>query len=480
MNPKQWQKIKSLFDAAQELEPENARNFSIMPAARMRNCAAKSKNCSLLLKTRKAFWNSPPPAKRRACLKTKKLSSPHHTTGDLQNGKFVAGTILANRYRIIGLLGKGGMGEVYKAEDIKLNQTVALKFLPENFEKDKAALERFHAEVRTARQVSHPNVCRVFDIGEIDGRAFSLDGIYRRRRFVVAAAAHRAACRRIKPSRLRVNSVSDCAAIHEAGILHRDFKPANVIIDKRGKARITDFGIAGLENELNERRDSRRHARLHVARTNHGQRSYRKKAIFIRSGLLLYEIFTGKQAFQADSIDEFDQQTPDRPRRPILRKFSKDIDPLVEKVILQMSGKKSARASRDSLASGNDAAGRKSSGSGNRGGRNAFIRKWSPPRRKKARSSPPSLWLVWRRSSRFSPLSFSFRAKSNITNGFRSKNRPKFWRNAPIRFSKNSATRTRRSIPITVSTRNPIFSITPRQRPIARTVVKECAADSPP
>ncbi len=73
-----------------------------------------------------------------------------NTTGEVHKGSFVAGTILASRYRILGLVGKGGMGEVYKAEDIKLSQTVALKFLPDNFQKDSAALERFHAEVRNA------------------------------------------------------------------------------------------------------------------------------------------------------------------------------------------------------------------------------------------------------------------------------------------------------------------------------------------
>ena len=95
-----------------------------------------------------------------------------NTTGDVKSGDFVAGTVLASRYRIIGLVGKGGMGEVYRAEDIKLSQTVALKFLPDHYQNDSDALERFHGEVRNARQVSHVNVCRVFDIGEIDGRHF--------------------------------------------------------------------------------------------------------------------------------------------------------------------------------------------------------------------------------------------------------------------------------------------------------------------
>ncbi len=104
---------------------------------------------------------------------SKTPTTPHSSHSSSRNeGSFPAGTVLDKRYRIIGLLGRGGMGEVYKAEDLKLNQTVALKFLPENFARDKASLERFYSEVRTARQVSHANVCRVFDIAEVDGSHF--------------------------------------------------------------------------------------------------------------------------------------------------------------------------------------------------------------------------------------------------------------------------------------------------------------------
>ena len=87
----------------------------------------------------------------------------------IDDGRFVPGTILAERYRIIGLIGSGGMGEVYRADDLKLSQPVALKFLPNQFLSDGAALARFHREVRIARQVSHRNVCRVYDIGEVEG-----------------------------------------------------------------------------------------------------------------------------------------------------------------------------------------------------------------------------------------------------------------------------------------------------------------------
>src|SRR6186997_999088 len=90
----------------------------------------------------------------------------------LDGAQFIPGTMLAGRYRIVGLLGRGGMGEVYRAEDLKLGQAVALKFLPPDVEGDADRLQRFLGEVRHALRVTHPNVCRVFDISETAGRHF--------------------------------------------------------------------------------------------------------------------------------------------------------------------------------------------------------------------------------------------------------------------------------------------------------------------
>jgi serine/threonine protein kinase len=101
------------------------------------------------------------PPKRSPSARSRTSSSSDY------EARYVPGTTLAGRYRIVSPLGKGGMGEVYRAEDLRLGQTVALKFLPRSLAQTEEALERFRLEVRLARQVSHPNVCRVFDIGEI-------------------------------------------------------------------------------------------------------------------------------------------------------------------------------------------------------------------------------------------------------------------------------------------------------------------------
>jgi serine/threonine protein kinase len=105
------------------------------------------------------------------------FTPPASSSSSIEEGRFPAGTILAGRYRVMGLLGQGGMGEVYRAQDQILNQSVALKFLS-RAHMDEVALARFRNEVRIARQVSHPNVCRVYDIGVIEGQHFLSMGLH--------------------------------------------------------------------------------------------------------------------------------------------------------------------------------------------------------------------------------------------------------------------------------------------------------------
>lgn len=283
--------------------------------------------CGAALTGTQATIRQPPP-KEKSRTPDSSRSTSASSGGE---GKFLPGTVLIDRYRITGLLGRGGMGEVYKAEDLKLNQTVALKFLPEHFAEDPAAHERFFGEVRTARQVSHPNVCRVFDIGEVDGAQFlsmefidgdDLSSLLRR-------------IGRLPPDKALETARQLCAglhAVHQAGILHRDFKPANVMIDGRGKARLTDFGIAGLESELKEGAIAGTPAYMSPEQIT-GKELTTKSDIY-SLGLVLYEIFTGKRAFAGDTINELLRKhktaTPTSPSEVV-----KDIDPIVEQVILR-------------------------------------------------------------------------------------------------------------------------------------------------
>jgi hypothetical protein len=249
----------------------------------------------------------------------------------IDDGRFVPGAMLAERYRIVGLLGKGGMGEVYRADDLKLGQPVALKFLPDHLLSDGAALARFHREVRVARQVSHKNVCRVYDIGEVDGRHFlSME--------FIKGEELSSLLRRIgrlpqdKAIQLARQICAGLAAAHDAGVLHRDLKPANVMIDEHGNARILDFGLAGLAEEFGDDEIRAGTPAYMAPEQIEGQEQTVKSDIY-SLGLVLYELFTAKRAFEASTLNELiklrrSDTTPTTPTSIV-----KDLDPLVEKVI---------------------------------------------------------------------------------------------------------------------------------------------------
>ena len=247
-------------------------------------------------------------------------------------GRFPPGTLLSERYRIIGRLGKGGMGEVYRANDVRLGQTVALKFLPESMSQDPAVLARFHNEVRVARQVTHPNVCRVYDIGEAEGQAFiSMEYIDGEDLSVLLRRIGRLSAD--KAVEIARKLCAGLAAAHTQGVLHRDLKPANIMIDGRGQILITDFGLAGLADQMRGV-EVRNGTPAYMAPEQLTGREVSAKSDIYALGLVLYEIFTGKPPFQAQTMAEMvrlrEHAKPASPSSVV-----HDIDPTVERIILK-------------------------------------------------------------------------------------------------------------------------------------------------
>ena len=230
--------------------------------------------------------------------------------GDGAEGRFRAGALFANRFRIVAALGRGGMGEVYRAHDLELGQPVALKFLTA-LRSDERARQRLRNEVRVARQLAHPNVCRVYDIGEAHGE------LYLSMEYVdgedLAALLKRIGRLPVdKGIEIARKLCAGLAAAHAKGVLHRDFKPANIMIDAGGEVRIMDFGLAAVANEL-DAKDIRSGTPAYMAPEQLAGREATVQSDLYALGLVLYELFTGKAAFDARDPSELQRQRESRP-----------------------------------------------------------------------------------------------------------------------------------------------------------------------
>jgi serine/threonine protein kinase len=225
---------------------------------------------------------------------------------------FPPGTVLAQRYRIVHLLGRGGMGEVYRADDVFLGQPVALKFLPPATTANASALNRFRNEVRTARQVSHPHVCRVYDIGEAEGLTY-LSMEYVDGEDLASLLRRIGKLPQDKALEITRQLCAGLAAAHDKGVIHRDLKPANIMLDGKGHIRITDFGIAGMAEQI---RDVRSGTPAYMSPEQLAGKEVTSRSDIYALGIVLCELLTGKRP----------PLTPGEPG-------GTELDPAVERVI---------------------------------------------------------------------------------------------------------------------------------------------------
>src|SRR5579872_6155426 len=270
------------------------------------------------------------PAPAEATLKPPSSVSRITSTSLADEGRFVAGTLLGGRYRILGLLGRGGMGEVYRATDLMLGQSVALKFLPEEAARDQRLLERFHGEVRVARQVSHPNVCRVYDIGEVEGTPFiSMEYIDGEDLASLLTRIGRLPSDKALETARKI--CAGLAAAHDRGIVHRDLKPQNIMMNKRGEVIIMDFGLAALASQLGPA-DVRSGTPAYMAPEQLKGAEVTARSDLYALGLVLYELFTGKRPYDAKNMRQL-LEMQESAHLTSMTSIAADVDPAVEKAI---------------------------------------------------------------------------------------------------------------------------------------------------
>ncbi|HJS74948.1 MAG TPA: serine/threonine-protein kinase, partial [Vicinamibacteria bacterium] len=321
MSSERWDRVKQLVDEA--LERRGVDRARFLREACAGDASLREEVESLLRYEHAGFVEKPGGESFEPTRQVPANRAAAPRAVDIPYGRFTPGAILLSRYRIIERIGQGGMGEVYRADDLTLDQPVALKFLPEELSRNARSLQQFKSEVRIARQISHPNLCRVYDIGEADGRQF-LSMEY------IRGEDLRSLLRRIgrfpsdKAVEVGAQIASGLAAAHDRGVLHRDLKPANVMIDERGQARITDFGLAAAVGTV-ESRDIRSGTPVYMAPEQWAGEEVTERSDIYSLGLILYEIVTGVRA-RSDPKDE-DIIPPSS--------VVSDVDPRVERIILQ-------------------------------------------------------------------------------------------------------------------------------------------------
>lgn len=299
MTPERWQQIKGLFQSAVELAPED--RLAFLERVGKGDNSLRREVESLLAASERTGGSL--------------NSLPQELAAELMianHGAIIGKSI--SHYRILSLLGEGGMGEVYLAQDTKLGRRVALKLLPKLLSNDKERLRRFEREARSASALNHPNVCVIYEIGETDeGRHFiameHVEGLTLRHRLIVGSLTLSEAIN------IATQTASALAAAHQAGVVHRDIKPENIMLRQDGFVKVLDFGLAKLTERYEKGSDSEAptfhifstHSGALIGTTNYlSPEQARRLEVDERAdiwslGVVLYEMIAGRFPFTGET-----------------------------------------------------------------------------------------------------------------------------------------------------------------------------------
>jgi serine/threonine protein kinase/TolB-like protein/ATP/maltotriose-dependent transcriptional regulator MalT len=268
-----------------------------------------------------------------------------------------------SHYRVLQVLGGGGMGVVYKAEDLKLGRQVALKFLPNELASDQRSFARFEREARAASALDHPNICSIYQLGDHEGQPFIVMQLLEGqtlREWVQTAANQGTDARMSGMLDFAIQITDGLAAAHDKGIIHRDIKPANIFITNRGQAKILDFGVAKfLEAQdippevLSSEAAPSANATLTLTGSSMGTPFYlspeqvRGEKLDARTdlfslGLVLHEMATGHRAFSGNTASVIRDAVATLPALPV-RQLDPDLPPELEEIVNKALEKDPAR-----------------------------------------------------------------------------------------------------------------------------------------
>src|SRR3984957_6333565 len=324
MTAKQWELVKDLYQTALECSP--AQRASFLEQNERDEIVRAEVNRLLGVHTRSGDFLSSPP-----------FVDPRRT-GANPLERLTPGEVLAGRFRIVTFVAAGGMGEVYKAEDLLLGRMVALKLLPKELAEDRESLEQFLREAKTASALNHASICRLYDFGEDATRAIIameyLEGE------TLSARIQRGRLSTVEALKIAIAVADALATAHRKGIVHRDLKPGNIILTEGG-AMLLDFGLAKYERPVVSAEETLTGLTGDVQVIGtlpymspeqlHGQRVDARSDIFA-FGAVLYEMFTGEKAFERKSRSE--TLIAVERKEPIpLDQFIKDVPNALDRII---------------------------------------------------------------------------------------------------------------------------------------------------